>query len=323
MQAVEVSEFGGPEVLQAVERPAPEVGAGQVLIEVEVAEVLFLDTQLRAGWGQEFFAMKPPFVPGAGVAGVVREVGAGVDGALVGRTVIAGTGGVGTYLGGGYAELAVVPADECFEVPAGLESATALAALHDGATALAQLDLAKVSAGERVLVNGATGSLGQWLVPLLAEAGATVIAGVRGAAKVDRARRMGAAEAVDYSGADWTEQLGRLDVVFDAAGGDIGRAAFEQVVEGGRFLAYGSASGSFAEVTPELAAARGVTLSGIYQPDPVAWRQLPVRALTALADGTVQPVVGQEYMLTQAAEAHRAIGERRTTGKTVLLTGLR
>ncbi|MGZ0147391.1 alcohol dehydrogenase catalytic domain-containing protein [Kribbella sp. WER1] len=97
MRVARVREFGGPEVLEAVEAPRPEAVAGQVVIGVEAAEVLFLDTQLRAGWGQEHFTLEPPFVPGAGVAGVVRSVGAGVDAAWIGERVIAGTGGVGTY----------------------------------------------------------------------------------------------------------------------------------------------------------------------------------------------------------------------------------
>lgn len=95
MRAVQVTAFGGPEVLVGAEVPEPVAGPGELVVDVVAAEVLFLDTQLRTGWGQEYFALSPPFVPGAGVVGVVRSVGADVDPALIGQRVIAGTGGSG------------------------------------------------------------------------------------------------------------------------------------------------------------------------------------------------------------------------------------
>ncbi|WP_405057262.1 zinc-binding dehydrogenase [Kribbella sp. NBC_01505] len=315
MRAVRVARFGGPEVLEVVEVPEPAAGAGEVLIDVEAAEVLFLDTQLRAGWGQEYFKLEPPIVLGAGVAGVVRSVGAGVDGGLVGRRVIAGTAGVGAYDGGGYAEQSVVPASEVFPVPGGLELTTALAALHDGATALSQLDLATVSAGERVLITAAAGSLGSWLIPLLSATGATVVAAARGAAKLERARELGAHETVDYSVAGWSDGLEGVDVVFDGAGGEIGRAAYAITRPGGRFLGYGAASGDFAGADHR----DDVTVVGIYQPDPVAWRELPRRALQLLADRSLTPLIGQTFPLAEAAAAHAAIDSRATVGKTLLI----
>ncbi len=309
MQVVQVVRFGGPEVLELAERVAPVAGDGEVEVEVTAAEVLFLDTQLRAGWGQEFFRLQPPFVPGAGVAGRVA-----------GRTVVAAIGDVGTYPGGGYAESVVVPRHNVYDVAPGIEPAVALAALHDGPTALELIMSAAPRPGERVLVNGASGSLGHWLIPLAKEAGVEVVAAARGAAKLDKASRLGADAVVDYSEPDWPARVGPVDIVFDAAGGEIGRAAFGLLRPGGRFHAFGAASGEFAGVDDALARERDVTVVGIHQPDPRAWADRPVDALAAIADGRVMPTVGAMFALADAAEAHAAIEARRTTGKTVLLT---
>ncbi len=315
MRAISVTRFGGPDVLEVVDAPEATAAAGQVVIEVEAAEVLFLDTQLRAGWGREYFALQPPFVPGAGVAGVVSSVGDGADPTLLGRRVIAGTGPVGTYRGGGYADLVAVPETEVFPAPESIEPGVALAALHDGSTALAQLDQAAAVAGERVLITGATGSLGHWLVPLLAATGATVIGAARGAAKLDHAGQLGASEVVDYSVPGWADQLGEIDVVFDGVGGEIGRSAYKIIKPGGRFLGYGAASGEFA--APEQD--RGVTVVGLYLPDAVEWRELPGRALKLLEAGTLRPTIGGRFALSDAATAHAAVEARMTRGKTILV----
>lgn len=308
MRVVQVTRFGGPEVLELAELATPFAGDGEVSVEVTAAEVLFLDTQLRAGWGRDYFPLQPPFVPGAGVAGTVA-----------GRTVVAAIGAVGTYPGGGYAESVVVPKQNVHVVAPGIEPAVALAALHDGPTALALIATAAPRPGERVLVNGASGSLGHWLIPLAKEAGVEVVAAARGAAKLERAGRLGADAVVDYSEPGWADRVGPVDVVFDAAGGAIGRAAFGILRPGGRFHAFGAASGAFAGVDDALARERGVTVVGIHQPDPLTWADRPAEALAAIADGRVTPTVGATFALADAAEAHAAIEARRTTGKTVLL----
>lgn len=314
MRAAVVTEFGGPEVLRAVDVAEVTAGPGELIIEVEAAEVLFLDTQLRSGWGKEYFKVEPPFVPGAGVAGVVGAVGAGVDPGLVGRRVIAGTGSVGTYRGGGYAERVAVPETEVFPIPGELDPAVALAALHDGATALAQLDRAALGPDRRVLITAAAGSLGHWLVPLAAAAGATVIGAVRGHAKLARVGELGAAEAVDYSEPGWADRVGPVDVVFDGVGGDLGRAAYKIIKPGGLFLGYGAASGDFAEPSGNP----DVTVVGLYQPDPADWRERPARALKHLEARLINPTVGDSFALADAAAAHAAVEARTTVGKTVL-----
>lgn len=148
MRAIVAERFGGPRVLAAIDLPEPVAGPGQVVIDVGVADVLFLDAQLRAGWGQEFFGIVPPFVPGDGVAGRVVAVGDGVSPRWLGRRVVARTGGGSGYAGGGYAELAAVREEDAAEVPDGLDLADAAALLHDGPTALGLVESTGVGPGE-------------------------------------------------------------------------------------------------------------------------------------------------------------------------------
>jgi NADPH2:quinone reductase len=329
MRVVRATAFGGPEVLVPGEATEPEPGPGELLVDVSVAEVLFLDTQLRAGWGREFFELGPPFVPGAGVAGVVASVGDGVDRSWVGRPVIASSSGVGEYNGGGYAERAAVPAETVLEVPDGVGLQDAIAAMHDGSTALSRLEPAEIESGDVVLVTAAGGSLGAWLVPLAARTGATVIAAARGERKLALARERGARVAVDYSEDDWADRVraeigdAGVDVVFDGAGGRIGGEALELTGRGARFFSNGAASGDFARVGAE-AGRRGVRLIGIDDRVSVAERRRHAAdALALLATGEIRPLIGQVVPLERASEAHAAIEDRRVAGKTLLVTGSR
>jgi NADPH:quinone reductase len=326
MRVVQVTRFGGPEVLEATELPDPVARRHDVVVDVSAAEILFLDTQLRSGWGREFFALEPPFVPGAGVAGTVSAVGEQVDPSWVGRQVVAGTGPEGTYVGGGYAERFAVPADDVHEVPAGLDPSIALAGLHDGLTALGRLLQADIRPGERVLVTAAGGSLGAWLVPLARAAGGFVIGAARGERKLKEIRALGADLALDYSETGWEERVREttdgagVDVVFDGAGGSLGGAAFRVTTTHGRFFAYGAAAGDFADFDPLDAERRQVRVIGIADRlPPEESAKLPEQALSALADGRIRPVIGQTFPLERAADAHAAIEAREAIGKTLLV----
>ena len=152
MRAVQASEFGPPDVLVPSELPEPAAGPGQVVVGVKFAPVLFLDTQIRAGWGREWFPVTPPYTPGAGVAGEIISVGAGVDPEWAGRRVAADTGA-----GGGYLERAAVDAGRVVAIPEALGTAEAAALLHDGRTAMGLVEVAAIRPGEWVLVLGAGG----------------------------------------------------------------------------------------------------------------------------------------------------------------------
>jgi len=327
MRVVQARSFGGPEVLAAATAPDPVAGPGQAVVAVAAADVLFFDAIIRYGLATDFVPLRPPYVPGNGVAGQVTAAGEGVDPHWIGRRVVAHTGGTGG--GGGYAEQALVPAAALVPVPAGLGLPAAAALLHDGATALGLADSTGIRPGEWVLVVGAGGGLGLLLVQLARAAGAHVIAAARGSRKLDRALGLGAEVTADYSEPGWPQEVLtatagiRPDVVFDGAGTHLGQAAFTITADGGRFSAHGSPSGGFALIDPAEARSRGITVRGIEQAQftPDQLQALTTRALAEAAAGRIQPVIGQTFPLDRAADAHTAIETRSVTGKTLLFTG--
>lgn len=318
MRAIQATAFGGPAVLRPVDLPEPVPEDGQLIISVTAANVGFLDTQLRAGWGQEFFAVTPPYVPGGIVSGTVLAVGADTPTSWIGRRVVASSSEPGKFRGGGYAERVAVPVSTSHVVPDGVDLVDALAA-HDGLMAVSRIARAGLRPGDSALVTAASGSIGVWLVPLLKEAGVRVLAAAGGPEKTALATKRGADLVLDYTQEGWTAGVeGSVDAVFDGAGGSLGGAAFELVRPGGRFFAYGAASGGFAEV-PEHAPKQDVKVIGIH--DGYAAEELfdaHEQALTVLAQHRLEPVVGLRLPLERAAEAHRALEERRVLGKTVL-----
>ncbi|MGW4214628.1 zinc-binding dehydrogenase [Lentzea sp. NPDC004789] len=317
MRAVRVHEFGGPEVLRVDEVPAPVAGPGQVVVGLAVADVIFLDTLLRSGWGIEFFPRRPPYVPGGGGAGRVLSVGDGVDPAWLGRHVI----GRGPE---GYAEQVVFSAEEIVAVPDGLGSAEAAAMLHDGATAVNLAGRVKIEQGDWVLVAAAAGGAGSLLVQLLRDAGARVIAAARGERKLALVRELGAEVTVDYSLDGWQDQVrdasGDIGVVFDGAGGALGKAAFEVVADGGHFVTYGSSDG-LTDIDPAVASRRQVHVDNVLAaiPDPATVREQLTKALELTAEGRIRPVISATYPLEEAVKAHRSLEERATLGKSLLL----
>jgi NADPH2:quinone reductase len=207
------------------ERDDPPPGPGEVAIAVEAADTLWVETRIRAGAGQDYWPMRPPYVPGNGVVGRVAEIGEGVDAALRGAAVAAHTGNEG-----GYADRVVVPVEAVSRVPGGVDLTVAAALLHDGPTALALFEVTKVGADDTVVVIGASGGLGIVSVQLAKARAVRVVAVARGA-KLDRIRALGPDVAIDSEASDWIEQVrralpdGRADVVLDNVGGALGEAA--------------------------------------------------------------------------------------------------
>jgi NADPH2:quinone reductase len=321
VQAIVLSSFGPPTLLIPTEVADPIPAPGQVVIQVEVAGITFVETQVRAGRPPNpAMAPRLPAVLGNGVGGVVTSIGAGVDAGLLGSRVISSTGG-----SGGYAEQVAADASLPIAVPESLALTEAVALLADGRTALALMGTAEVQAEEVVLVEAAAGGVGSLLVQLARNAGATVVAVAGGASKLDLARRLGATIAVDYTQPNWTDAVrsdfSGIDVVFDGVGGEIGRAAFGLLRAGGRLCSYGMASGHFTDVSAEEAAARHVLLRRGAGASPQELLALTRAALAEAAAGWLHPVIGQTFPLAQAALAHAAIESRVTLGKTLLLTG--
>jgi NADPH:quinone reductase len=319
VRAVVVREFGPPAVLVANEVPEPVAGAGQALIAVEVANVTFVETQVRAGRPPNS-AMLPslPAILGNGVGGTVVSVGSAGDSALLGRRIVTSLRGTR-----GYAERVAADVAGLIDIPDELRTQDAVALLADGRTALLLVRGAAIRPGETVLVEAAAGGVGSLLVQLARTAGARVIGAAGGEGKLAVARELGASVVVDYTQPDWAARLrsslGNVDVVFDGVGGAIGRAAFELLQPGGRFCPFGMSSGAFAQVSEADAEARDVALIRGGRPTSEELRELVQAALAEAVAGRLRPLIGQTFPLQRAADAHAAMERRATVGKTLLV----
>jgi NADPH:quinone reductase len=325
VRVVWLTEFGPPDVLVPGDAPDPEPGEGEALVSVAVAGITYIETLVRAGRSPrpDDATLSLPTILGNGVGGTVAAVGAGVDPSLVGRRVVATTGGRG-----GYADRAAVNADDLILVPDALELSSAVALLADGRTAVGLTRLAPPQAGEWVLVEAAAGGVGSLLVQLARNAGAKVIAAASSEPKRDLARELGGGVTVDYTDPAWPDQVrsttggAGLDLVFDGVGGTIGRDAFRLTKPGGRFVIFGMAGGSFTDTNPAPGAPDpGIRLITLQQFATLgaSLRDLATAALAEAAAGRLKPVIGQTFPLERAADAHAAIEARTALGKTLLL----
>ena len=326
MKAIRVHEPGGPEVLRPEEVEAPTPGPDEVLIKVEVAGVNYADTATRRGMVFGPHRATFPITPGFEVAGVVAALGEGVEGPAEGARVVAVLGS------GGYAEYAVAPTGMVVEVPEGVDLPSATAALLvQGITAYGVLhDAAGLREGESVLVQAAAGGVGSLAVQLARLAGASTVVGTAGSAEKRElvSSLLGADRVVDYGREGWTDEVleatggSGVDVVLESVGGEAGAASFGCLAPLGRMVMFGAASGR-PMPPPDLMQmnVKGLTLSGFGGP----WLR-PGRAQAArkeisahLVTGDLRPVLSRSFPLAEAAEAHRAVEERRTTGKVVLV----
>jgi NADPH:quinone reductase len=325
VRVIEVTRFGGPEVLAVRDLPDPAPGPGQIVVASSYCDVLFVDTMIRSGKGVDYFAIRPPYVPGNGVGGTVVARGDGVDITWIGRQVVAHTGGPGGT--GGYSERVAVSLEDCAPVPAGVDLLDAAAVLQDGPMALRVVEKTVPQIGEWVLVLGAGGGMGMLLVQLLVSRGVQVIGAAGGSAKSDVVAAAGAAATVDYRQAGWSDAVlnatdgRRPAVVLDGVGGALGAEAFGLIAAGGRFSAHGAPSGSFAQIDRGESERRRVTVSTIadLQYAQADRPRLLGAILGELGSGLIAPLVGQAFLLNEASTAHRAIEARRTIAKTLLL----
>jgi NADPH:quinone reductase len=322
MRAVRFDDYGSPDVLRVDDVPVPRPGPGQVLVRVTAVGIGFADVQIRAGLMRQagLPELPMPFSPGFEVAGTVVEVGPKVDPTMVGRQVVGGT------VGGGYAEMAVLPAAAAVPRPDALDDHTALALLGQGATAVGVARAAALHAGDSVLVEAAAGGVGSLLVQLARRAGATVIAVARGERKLAVAKGLGAHTVIDYSAPDWHEQArdaagGSVRVVLETTGGAVSAAAFDLLTPGtGRMVIYGTTSGQPPRFDPLAVYHRGVSVTGFASTALAADARARLRdeAFALAANGELKPIIGAVLPLSEAAAAHQAFEERTTIGKTVL-----
>ncbi|MGW0030160.1 zinc-binding dehydrogenase [Streptomyces sp. NPDC003314] len=335
MHAVRLHAFGPAENLTYEEVPDPVPGPGQVRVRVAAAGVHLLDTALREGGTGPFPApAELPTVPGREVAGTVDALGEGTDPSWLGERVVAHLG----TAPGGYAELAVTDAARLHALPAHLGEAEAVAMIGTGRTTLGILQFTELGPASVAIVPAAAGGIGTLLVQYAKNAGATVVGLAGGPAKTALVRENGADLAVDYLEPDWPEKVrayvegplgGRAaTVVFDSVGGDTGRAAVDLLGKGGQHVVFGWSGAGLHDgeplaFTPEELAERGITSESVLGPVMIRKaggdvRNLELAALAAAADGTLRPAV-HRFPLAEAAEAHRALENRGTTGKVVLI----
>jgi NADPH2:quinone reductase len=313
MRAIQMTEFGGPEVLKLAELPKPEPGPEEALIKVTRAGLNFADTHTRTNSYVQKATL--PLVPGGEVAGVREDTG---------ERVIALTGT------GGYAEYATAPKKLTFPIPAELDEGTALAIIVQGLTAWHLYRTAgAVKQGESVVVHAAAGGVGSLAVQLGHPLGAgRVIATASSEEKRELALRLGADVAIDPAPEGLTERLieanegKQVDVVFEMAGGEVFDASYKALAPFGRIVAYGIASQQPNEVSTGSLLRHSRAVVGFYLFDCLQRPGMFTDALAELfaraARGELRAVVGHTYPLAQAAQAHIDLRERRTTGKLLL-----
>lgn len=316
MLQVQISEYGGPEVLLPVETPSRHPGEGEVRLQVRAAGVTFVETQLRAGrppWPGPLPAL--PLVLGNGVCGSVAAVGPGVDDGLIGSVLASSTGGYG-----GYASEATVPLSATAGVPTGVSPEAAVSLLADGRTALAVARAASLDPGQRVLVLAAAGGVGHLLVQLARTAGALVVGAASNDAKRQAAADAGAVHTVGYDAHDWESAAGDggFDAVLDGVGGPAGTAALRLLAPGGRMVSFGAASGTFADASGARPGVMVIRLPELIR-SPEDNHDLIRAAFEQAAAGILRPLIGQQVPLHQASDAHAVIEARAVVGKTVLI----
>ncbi|MEI8408662.1 MULTISPECIES: zinc-binding dehydrogenase [unclassified Kribbella] len=323
MKTIRLHAFGPPENLRYEEAPDPVPGDGQVLIRVEAAGVHLLDTALRAGTagGGPVPLPELPTIPGREVAGRVEAVGPAVDPGWIGKRVVVHLGPVP----GGYAELAVAKVESIYELPEHVDAAQAVAAIGTGRTTAGILSQAKLTADDVVLITAAAGGIGSYLVQAARNVGATVIGLAGGPEKVRLVRDLGAHYAVDYQDPDWATVLKAdlgdraITVLLDGVGGENGQQAFDLLGIGGRVLMFGWSGGGPIQLTTEDLMARGLSATWAIGPKMMPMlRSLEATALEETFSGRWQALT-TTFPLSDAAQAHRALETRTTTGKVVLI----
>ncbi len=321
MRGVQISEVGGAEVLELVDIPRPQPGSGRVVVEVEAAGVNFVDTYHRSG----LYPTKLPMVPGLEGAGRVVEVGPGVETVDVGHRVAWADGS------SSYAEFASVPSERVVLVPEGVPTDVAAAVMLQGITAhyLATATF-PLQAGHRCLVHAGAGGVGRLLIQIAKRLGAEVFTTVGSPEKAALAESAGADHVILYREIPFTEAVESiagdrpLDVVFDGVGESTFSDGLTLLKRRGTMVTFGNASGPVAPMSPlELSRNGSLFLTRPTMIDYIAeeWElhQRTDDLMSWIADGTLDVHIGARYPLEEAARAHRALEERLTTGKVLLV----
>ncbi|BAK76816.1 quinone oxidoreductase [Pseudogulbenkiania sp. NH8B] len=322
--AVRFYQPGGPEVLQYEEVAVGEPGPGQVRLRHEAVGLNFADTYFRSG----LYPVPLPAGMGVEAAGVVEAVGEGVSHVAVGDRVTY-TGFVNTL--GAYSTARLIPAAPLIKLPAGIGCDTAAAMTMRGLTsAYLMRRIWDFKAGDTILLHAAAGGVGlivsQWAKIL----GLTVIGTVSSEAKADIARAHGCDHTIDYSREDVARRVRELtdgvgvNVVFDSVGKDTFEASLDSLKRRGLMVCVGTASGPIPPFNPQLLAMKGslyLTRPALadYIADPAEKDALAAELFGHVASGRIKIEINQRYALQDAAQAHRDLESRKTTGSSIFV----
>ena len=320
--AITIARTGGPEVLELSEMAVPEPRPGEVLVRHEAVGLNFIDTYHRSG----LYPVSLPSGLGNEAAGRVEAVGEGVTGFAAGERVGYFTGPLGAYC-----SHRAVSAERLVRLPEGVGAEAAAAAMLKGATAEYLIErCARVEAGQTVLVHAAAGGVGSILLPWLKAIGATVIAHSGSPEKGEIAKALGADHSLSCAMDALAGEVRRLtsgrgaEAVLDGVGAASWAASLASVARRGLLVSYGNASGPvppFSALDLTRAGSIFVTRPTLadYAATPEEMRACAARLFEMIGSGAVPVRVGARFPLRDAAEAHRAIESRRTTGSTVLV----
>ncbi|MEZ5407321.1 MAG: quinone oxidoreductase [Acidimicrobiales bacterium] len=321
MHAIQVAEHGGPEVLRWVELPDPEPGPGQLLVDLAAAGLNFIDTYMRSG----LYPRPLPFVLGNEGAGTVSAVGSEVTGFAVGDRV-AWTGVIGSY-----ATKVLVPAAQALPVPAGVDLDVACAATLQGMTAhFLVTDCFPLQPGHTCLIQAGAGGVGLLAIQMAKMRGAEVFTTVGSADKVDLAKGAGADHVILYRDEDFGDAVERiagprpLHVIYDGVGRETFERGLQVLRPRGMMVTFGNASGPVEPMAPlRLMQGGSLFLTRPTLGDYTLTRsELEARADDVfgwIAAGTLDVRVGARVPLAEAADAHRMLEGRGTTGKVLLV----
>jgi NADPH2:quinone reductase len=321
MRAVRVHETGGAEVLRLETVPDPVPGPGQVLVRLEAAGVNFIETYQRKG----LYPRALPFIPGEEGAGIVEAIGPGVEDVQVGDRV-ASVGFKGTY-----AELALADASRVVVVPDGVSSRDAAAAMLQGMTAhYLATSVHALQPGERCLIHAAAGGVGLLFCQIARRRNAIVFGTASTAEKARLARHAGADEVIDYTTQDFAAEIARLTdgellhVVYDSVGATTYRKSIDCLAPRGLLVLFGQSSGVVPPIDPLVLSRKGSlfltrpTLAHyIATRDELVWRAGEL--LGWMSDGSLSVRIDRAVPLADAGEAHRALEDRLTSGKVLLV----
>lgn len=325
MRAVSCVAYGSHRDLIVTEVPDPIPGPGQVLIDVKAASLNFPDLLVIRGLYQ--FKPEPPFVPGAEAAGIVIEVGDGVETLTVGQKVAS----VG--VAGGFASRRVVDAESVIPLPDEADLELAAATTMTYATSYhALVQRADLKEGETLLILGASGGVGSAAVEIGKALGATVIAAASTDDKLRFCAELGADLTINYTDEDLKDRVKQLtdgrgvDVIYDPVGGELSESAFRAIAWNGRHLVVGFTAGEIPQLPLNLPLLKGASVVGVFwgsftAREPAAAAANLAAISSMIATGSLRPRITERFDIEQAVDAYELLATREAIGKIVLTIG--